>query len=50
MKVRADFFPLTEATVLTNITLQFDNKDLQFQAKDGVQKAVGQHLRHASPP
>src|SRR5664279_27175 len=39
MKVRADFFPLTEASVLTFITLQFDNKDLQFHAKDGVQKA-----------
>jgi GWxTD domain-containing protein len=40
MKVRADFFPLTEASVLTFITLQFDNKDLQFHAKEGVQKAV----------
>ena len=40
MKVRADFFPLTEASVLTFITLQFDNKDLQFHAKDGVQKAA----------
>jgi len=39
MKVRADFFPLTEASVLTFVTLQFDNKDLQFHAKDGVQKA-----------
>ena len=39
MKVRQDFFPLTEASVLTFITLQFDNKDLQFHAKDGVQKA-----------
>jgi hypothetical protein len=39
MKVREDFFPLTEASVLTFITLQFDNKDLQFHAKDGVQKA-----------
>jgi GWxTD domain-containing protein len=39
MKVRADFFPLTEASVMTNVTLQFDNKDMQFQAKDGVQKA-----------
>jgi GWxTD domain-containing protein len=39
MKVRQDFFPLTEASVLTFITLQFDNKDLQFRAKDGVQKA-----------
>ena len=40
MKVRADFFPLTEASVLTNVTLQFENKDLQFQAKEGVQKAA----------
>ena len=40
MRVRVDFFPLTEASVLTFITLQFDNKDLQFQAKEGVQKAV----------
>ena len=40
MRVRADFFPVTEASVLTNVTLQFSNKDLQFQAKDGVQKAV----------
>ena len=40
MQVHADFFPLTESSVLTNITLQLENKDLQFQAKDGVQKAV----------
>jgi GWxTD domain-containing protein len=39
MKVRADFFPLTEASVLTYVTLQFENKDMQFQAKDGVEKA-----------
>jgi GWxTD domain-containing protein len=40
MKVRIDFFPVTDASVLTNVTLQFDRKDLQFQFKDGVQKAV----------
>ena len=40
MKVRTDFFPLTEASVLSFVTLQFDNKDLQFHAKDGVQKAA----------
>jgi GWxTD domain-containing protein len=39
MKVRADFFPLTEASVMTNVTLQFENKDMQFQAKSGVQSA-----------
>src|SRR5438128_2032319 len=40
MQARADFFPLTESSVLTNITVQLENKDLQFQAKDGVQKAA----------
>ena len=40
MRVRADFFPLTEASVLTSVTLQFDNKDLQFQNREGVQKAT----------
>jgi GWxTD domain-containing protein len=39
MKVRADFFPLTEASVLTYVTLQFENKDMQFQDKSGVEKA-----------
>jgi GWxTD domain-containing protein len=40
MKVRTDFFPLTDASVLSFVTLQFDNKDLQFQNKDGLQKAA----------
>jgi GWxTD domain-containing protein len=40
LQVRADYFPLTESSVLTNITVQLENKDLQFQAKDGVQKAT----------
>jgi GWxTD domain-containing protein len=40
MRVRADYFPLTGTSVQTNISLQFDNKDLNFQAKEGVQKAV----------
>ncbi len=40
MRVRADYIPLTESSILTNISLQFENKDLQFQAKEGVQKAV----------
>ena len=31
--------------MLTYITLQFDNKDLQFQAKDGVQKAIREYFR-----
>src|SRR5436190_4062812 len=40
MKLRADYIPLTESTVLTSITVQFENKDLNFQAKEGVQKAI----------
>jgi GWxTD domain-containing protein len=39
-KYRVDFFPLTDASVLTSVTLQFDNKDLQFRAKEGVQEAA----------
>lgn len=44
MKVRADFFPVTDASVLTNVTVQFENKDLQFTNKDGYQKAIVQIL------
>jgi GWxTD domain-containing protein len=39
MKVRVDYFPVTDASVMTTVTVQFDNKDLQFKMKDGVQKA-----------
>jgi hypothetical protein len=40
MKVRVDYFPITEASVLTNVTVQFANKDLEFSAKQGVQRAT----------
>jgi len=40
LKVQADFIKVTNSSVITNITMQFENKDLQFQLKDGVQKAV----------
>src|SRR5579885_2169913 len=40
MKVRQDFIPVTSSSVLTNITIQFENKDLQFKAKDGVSEAT----------
>jgi GWxTD domain-containing protein len=39
MKVRVDYFPVTDASVLTTVTVQFDYKDLQFKMKDGVQKS-----------
>jgi len=46
MKVQADYFPVTESSVLASITIQFDNKDLQFQSKDGVQRATVNILGH----
>ncbi len=40
MKVRVDYIKITESTVLTPITIQFDRKDLNFQTKEGVSKAT----------
>jgi len=40
MKARLDYFPLTGASVMTHITLQFNNKDLQFTAKQGIERAT----------
>ncbi|MBI5087276.1 MAG: GWxTD domain-containing protein [Acidobacteria bacterium] len=40
MQVRADYFPATASTVLTNITLQFNRKDMQFKNEQGLSKAV----------
>jgi GWxTD domain-containing protein len=39
MKVRADFIPVTGSSVLSNITIQFERKDLQFRQKGGVSEA-----------
>jgi len=39
MKVRTDFVPVTSSSVLTNITIQFDRKDLQFKQKEGLSQA-----------
>jgi GWxTD domain-containing protein len=40
MSTRIDYVRVTDHSVMANITLQFENKDLQFQAKDGVEKSV----------
>ncbi len=40
MQARADFFPATASTVMTNVTLQFNRKDLQFKQEQGMSKAV----------
>jgi len=40
MKARADFMRVTNSSIMTNITLQFDRRDLQFQDKDGISRAT----------
>jgi GWxTD domain-containing protein len=40
MRVRVDYIRVTDSSVMTNVTIQFERKDLQFQAKNGVQSAV----------
>ncbi|HYL35049.1 MAG TPA: GWxTD domain-containing protein [Bryobacteraceae bacterium] len=39
-RVKADYIKITDSTVLTTVTIQFEMKDLQFQQKDGVAKAT----------
>ncbi len=40
MQVMVDYIKVTDATVLTNITIQFENKELQYVTKEGVAKAT----------
>jgi GWxTD domain-containing protein len=39
-QVHADYLPVSESSVRTDVTIRIENKDLQFQGKDGVQRAV----------
>ncbi len=39
LKLRTDYIPVTESSVLTTITVQFDRKDLQFKDKEGLSTA-----------
>ncbi|MBZ2176968.1 MAG: GWxTD domain-containing protein [Acidobacteria bacterium] len=40
MRVRADFMRMTASTVQTNVTIQLEKRDLQFQDKDGIAKSA----------
>ena len=40
MKARVDYIRMTNSSIATNISLLFERKDLQFQNKDGVEKAT----------
>jgi GWxTD domain-containing protein len=39
MLVRTDFIPVTDTTVVTNVTIQFDRKDLQYKTDKGLSTA-----------
>jgi GWxTD domain-containing protein len=40
MKARTDYMRMTNSTIMTSVTLQFDRRDLEFQNKDGVARAT----------
>jgi GWxTD domain-containing protein len=40
MKVRADYIKVTDATVLTDITISFNRNELQYKSKDKISKAT----------
>jgi len=40
MRVRADYIKVTDATVLTDITISFNRNELQYQTKDRIAKAT----------
>jgi GWxTD domain-containing protein len=40
MRVRADYIKVTDATVLTDITISFNRNELQYQTKDKIAKAT----------
>ncbi len=40
VQVRADFMKMTSSSIQTNVTLQLERKDLQFQNKEGIAKAA----------
>ncbi|MEP6714219.1 MAG: GWxTD domain-containing protein [Terriglobia bacterium] len=46
MSTRIDYIRVTDSSVMANVTLQFENKDLQFSNKDGVEKSHLEVLGH----
>ena len=40
MLVQVDYLRVTEFSVIANVTVQFENRDLSFQSKDGVQRSL----------
>jgi GWxTD domain-containing protein len=48
MTVMVDYIPITSSSVLTQITIQFDQKNFQFRDKDGQSTATINILGHMS--
>ncbi len=52
-KVQTDYIKVTDNSVLTNITMQFENRDLQFQIEERRAEGGGEYLRahhhHVAP-
>ena len=44
--VRVDYLRVTNFSVMANVTVEFQNRDLQYQIKDGAQKAGIELLGH----
>jgi GWxTD domain-containing protein len=40
MQVRVDYLKVTDSTIIANVTIQFERKDLQFQQKESIAKAT----------
>ena len=43
MRVQVDYLRVTDFSVLANVTVQFENRDLQFRSAEGVEKS-GVHI------
>jgi len=39
-KVRADYIKITDSTILTTVTIEFQRRDLKFQQKDNIAKST----------
>ena len=46
MQVRVDYLRVSDSSVMANVTVQFENRDLQFQTRDGAEKAAVNLLGH----
>ena len=46
MQVHVDYLRVTDFSMMANVTVQFEHRDLQFRARDGMEKAAVNLLGH----